>query len=269
MTSQLITVKPSVENCDPLARYQTSTPGEFAFQELPILYGGGRKWILEAKDSQALKYIALAHQKLTEVDVFALNTSLIIWLNDYNKGIEIAYPIIDAHAVTKQKQGKLQLYLQVRNVGVFENIPDQFQETYGSSFTELILTPLYSKEDRHYNDTIERLFTFADFGINRGDTMVVNTFNAIRKCSAFHYVESDVDDDNVMGSDPNYYEDGYDNSGNADDIGNYTVQDEMSFKAGIDVKVFSEVRGKTRSREELSFEESSQERNESPKRVKC
>ena len=83
--SKLVTAKPTVENCDPVTRYQRSTPiTDYNLEEIPVLYGGGRKWEMSLEPttqtgSNPRKYIVLSHQKRVEVDLFALSCSFVIW----------------------------------------------------------------------------------------------------------------------------------------------------------------------------------------------
>lgn len=64
------------------------------------------------------------------------------------------------------------------------------------SSVELILRPKYANYDRHYNEQPEDLFTFKEFGLNRGDTMVKNCYAAIETCMEF-YSDDDSDKENI------------------------------------------------------------------------
>jgi hypothetical protein len=227
----------------------------------PVLYGGGRKWRLETIvqneygfKSNPLKYIVLAHQKLVEVDLFALSTSFIIWLNDYAKGIELEYSCIGAHSIRKNTSGTLELSLKVRNNGIFYN-NDDFGG-FKPEFIEFICTPLFGESDRYYNDEVENLFTYENFGMNKGDKMVINTFNAIGKCAAFHLYDDDMEysGDIQLGSHINAFAEGYVNDGNADDMDhNEGMMDEEEYGAGIYMNIAGDVkRGVVRGRDDHS-----------------
>jgi hypothetical protein len=251
----VLTLQPSVENCDPVAVHQRSTPGDFSMQENPVLYGGGRKWIMECSDAECL--FGLVRKNILQVDLFVLNFVFVVWFNDYDYGMQVPYPCISQHSVMKSKEGKLQLYLKIR-------LPEDLT-------VEFVFMPMYGEDERCTNDTIERLFTHEFFGVNKDDKMVYNTFAAIAKCSMFHCsddIESFDDDIESLDQGSNLIDDNtYDNSGNADDMDmNYQLDTIGDACLGVDIyEGYS--RGTTRNREELG---SSQENSRySTKRIRC
>lgn len=256
--SRLITIKPTLENCCSIKQHLESTPIDgFNLQEIiPILYGGGRKWKLNSifdanfgYVSNPLKYIVLAHQNEIEVDLFVLNSTLIIWLNDYSKGIELDYALIDSILVKKDfNNDKLYLILKVKNNGIFYNNDDT---DLRPELIEFKIIPMFGEFERYYNDEIENLFTYENFGNNKGDKMVINTFNSILSCSAIKFNE--IDNETGYNLNDNYYN----NEGNADDID----FNEMNYdlEAGINVNIMNNEmkRGVIRSRDDQYSESNS------------
>lgn len=269
---KIIAIQPSIENCDPIKKYQKSTPVQYALQEIPILYGGGRKWIMSCPNPELLSSIAeqqiIPQDNELLVDLFVLNTSLIIWFNDLSKGLEISYLDIPAHALRKNQSNQLELYIQI-------NVSHQ------DELLELSFSPKYWENDRYFNKEIEKLFTYEYFGLNKGTKMIFNTFNSIGKCSCFHSNDDENQDDydeaDIISTDNNdeeiledFYENGLDNSGNADDMNDVNRDCEtgaINWNSGISVKIYDDEKNKTRSREELGI--LSQETNEPNKRLRC
>ena len=116
----LFKVKPSIENVDPFKKYQLSTPSTFSLQENPILYGGGRGWVLTIEDVDNSYFSSLRNHlgkdlnQGLSVDVFVLNTSFIMWFTSYGFGMEFMYPNIILHALQKNPENELMLYLHLK-----------------------------------------------------------------------------------------------------------------------------------------------------------
>lgn len=260
---KIIYIRPTIENCDPIKKYQISTPVQYSLQENPILYGGGRKWLISCSSPDFISSITGQDSSDLLVDLFAFNTSFIIWFNGLEKGLEISYLDIPAHAVRKNQLGQLELYIQMN----YSNSGDQ-----SPCLIEFSFTPKYWENDRYFNQEIEKLFTYEFFGLNKGSKMIFNTFNAIGKCSCFHNNNSDDYDDERSMDDADevideFYEMGLDNSGNADDMTD-TNEGEIKWNSGVNVKIYNdEEKFKTRSLEELGIVSS--EAHESNKRIRC
>lgn len=168
--------------------------------ELPIIHGGGRDFLLaELKPEQS----NIAEVLLTEL--FILNTCVILWFNDWERSLQIPYQNIMYHAIRKAEGGKcsiteghaLELILTVERDPIIDQLfplnsrfSPSAQEQLSSQDTmasvELILKPKYANYDRHYNHEPDDLFTFKEFGLNRGDSMVRNCHKAIATCMDFH-----------------------------------------------------------------------------------
>lgn len=250
MGPSLLSLEPSIENCDPLALHQMSTPGEFSLQENPVLYGGGRKWIMECSDLPVLYSLVRTDSK--EVDLYALNSCFVIWFSDCDYGLQVPYQLMTQHSVIKPGS-KLQLYMKVC-----------FSE---ASTLEFSFTPKFGEDDRYYNQSIEKLFTYEYFGLNTGDKMVYSTFGAIAKCLSLHihddfttvvYDEMDYDSQD---SEVDWEDNTYDNSGNADDMDcNYQFYTNVG-DACVGVDINDGYRGMRRGREETDLQ--------NKKRIRC
>ncbi|CUS20229.1 LAQU0S01e01926g1_1 [Lachancea quebecensis] len=208
---QLESTKPTVENVTPYSSYQQTQPRLKGFSlyqqnELPVLYGGGREFLLSlipGSDEPA------DMNQAEVVDFFILNTCMVIWINTLDRGLRIPYQKVVYHGVhpiespTASVEGHtLEIVLTVqRDVTLNQLFPtgapthsaDPLCE-FTMSTVELILRPKYADFDRHYNDQMENLFTFKEFGLNRGDTLVVNCSKAIATCMDFFYVEESDDE---------------------------------------------------------------------------
>lgn len=245
LACQVAYTKPTIENVIPYNRYKRTQPLvngipmiNIPSNDLPILFGGGRDFLLgllETKNEQTIE----------NVQLFILNNGIILWFNQWNKGLEIPYDSVIYHGSIRVDQDEghsLEMILTLeRDITLNELFPIQqkllpppqpneehllLQHTMSS--IEFTLRPIYSIYDRHYNQEIETLFTFEDFGVNRGDDMVNNCNEAIATClEQFNNEEeqNDYDDDEDDEDETNTYYtsindtlDQLDNSGLADDL---------------------------------------------------
>lgn len=197
-----ITVKPTMENVTTYAQYQMTQPRlkSISLQEqndLPILYGGGRSFLIRLLENSHSNIIE-------EADIFILNSYIIIWFNRLDQGLEILYTNVIYHAIRKMdptqcKDGQsLELILCIKSNYI---ISEMFlsNASYSSNVfipsVELVLRPKYANFHRHYNNEMDNLFTFKDFGLNRGDTMLVNCNNSIATCMEFFIYEDSSESD--------------------------------------------------------------------------
>ncbi|KAH3675160.1 hypothetical protein WICMUC_002816 [Wickerhamomyces mucosus] len=257
----LISTKPTFENCDPFTKYQKYTPNEYSFQELPILFGGGRKWILKTGDPHCFQQLPLNYHKDFEIDLFVLNIGLIIWFNEIESGVQIPYSCIISNSVRMNEMEEMELFLQVTKPGSLLSFDGCINTIDELSTVEVSFIPMFGISQRYYNDQIERLFTYEYFGLNKGEKMIMNSFNAISKCTnlyAFSDDENDqyslsdnedmddqdmnIDNQNFMMMD--FQTERYNNSGNADDINlaEYQMQKErikVNIPGGIEVDIYN------------------------------
>lgn len=168
--------RPSIENVDPYQKYQRSTPSAFSLQENPILYGGGRRWKLLLN-----RPFLLPNGTNFNVDVFTLNTSIIIWFLDENVGLEIPYQAVVLHALEKSATNQSVLYVQ------FSGQLQQEEELLEGHFTP---------DASYVGSEHEDLFLPEYFGANYlRSTLAESTFSALSKCSAFH-CDPETDEEN-------------------------------------------------------------------------
>ncbi|AGO12438.1 AaceriAER086Cp [[Ashbya] aceris (nom. inval.)] len=189
---QFVTTKPTVENVTPLAQFQLTQPrlkgvGLQQLNELPILYGGGRNFLFGLfTDSEA---------QLQDTDLFVLDSCILLWPADGHRGLRIPYDAVIYHAV--RRADVLELVLAVERDPTLDSLfpPTSTAQPFALSTLELRLRPRYGTYDRHYSGLVEQLFTFRDFGLNRGDSMVTNCNTAIATCMEFHHRAAAADDD--------------------------------------------------------------------------
>ena len=259
----ILSFEPSIENCDPVALQRASTPGDFSLQENPVLYGGGRKWWLKSSQMQLLsRVIPPVGEDKVEVDIYVLSCALVIWFRAGDCGLQVPYGCVLEHLVTQDESKQLQLSMKIR--------------CDDSNYMELSLIPMFGETDRYYNSSVEKLFTYANFGLNKGDKMVYNTFGAIAKCSTLHIEEDDMAGNDVYSEGHYLFDsmeqgselsenDGYNNTGTADDM-DVNYQLDNFGEACVDVDIYDGTRGVTRTRDECN---SSQEIATPQKRVRC
>ncbi|KAL3229555.1 Protein LOT5 [Nakaseomyces bracarensis] len=185
--STIASIKPTLENVIPWKQYQLHQPRALVNNDLYddkdgklILYGGGREFMLRDLDKD----------EALETELYILEGRIIIWIKreDVNRGVEIPNESILYHGVrldyTSGREGhQLELILSLARDPVLDELlsyppssdgPTDETSAYTMSSLEIILKPKYSIYDRYYNEAIETLFTFENFGLNRGDDLVDN-----------------------------------------------------------------------------------------------
>lgn len=209
---QLIWVKPTIENVIPFNQYKRTQP-DFNIGEhnneitQNLLLGGGRELILSllnVQDNNSNQNGIYGQNNdiinnnnnsnsLDPAELFILNNCIILWFNVLGHGLQIPYSSVLYHAcreVNYRNEGHtLEILLTLERDPTLNEFFPQLQPSMGGKnyefdeFTmksvELVLTPKYSMYDRYYNTGIENLFTFTNFGINRGDDMVNNCNDAL------------------------------------------------------------------------------------------
>ncbi|AAS52770.2 AER086Cp [Eremothecium gossypii ATCC 10895] len=189
---QFVTTKPTVENVTPFAQFQLTQPRlkGVSLQQLsalPILYGGGRNFLFgRFTDSEP---------QLQDTDLFVLDSCILLWPAHALRGLRIPYDAVIYHAV--RRADVLELVLAVERDATLDSLfpPAPGPQPFALSTLELRLRPRYATYDRHYSGAVEQLFTFRDFGLNRGDAMVANCNTAIATCMEFHHRAAAADDD--------------------------------------------------------------------------
>lgn len=190
---QIITECPNKENTISLDTFRKQYPARFSSidEDKFVLHGGGHSLRLLIIESPQLHTVRLDPQLqgLPQhlVLVYALNTSLIIWVPDGNYGIDLPYQFIALQAL-KEVSGKTALYLQVVS-------------------NEIMAAELH--EPTEYTTTVEILIEQPDMAImgfrgNEADLYlrsILNshtrgigaTYQALCRCSALHF---DTDSEN-------------------------------------------------------------------------
>ncbi|SCU77609.1 LAMI_0A01728g1_1 [Lachancea mirantina] len=215
---QFTAVQPTIENVIPYTQYQQTQPrlkGYYTFEqsELPVLYGGGRQFLL-GRLADLGEVSSVSNMEL--VDLFVLGAHMVIWIRALDRGLQIPYQRIVYHGVRnipdpeQQNAGHaLEILLNVEKDDTLAQLfpgPDHAAAgndpltalEYTMSTVELVLRPRYADFERHYNEEVESLFNFKDFGLNRGDTLVRNCNSAIATCMEFYSMEDDSDDEQTQ-----------------------------------------------------------------------
>ncbi|CCE92332.1 Lot5p TDEL_0E00890 [Torulaspora delbrueckii] len=196
---QLVYVKPTVENTIAYNRFKRTQPLingvpmiNVPSNDLLVLFGGGRDIELRTlQDPQTI---------IASIDLFVLNNAILLWFDNQNCGIAVPYDSIIYHGSLKSSQEReghqLALILTLERDPLLDKliVSPQSQECTAPSL-ELTLRPAYSLYDRHYNAEIDMLFSFEDFGVNRGDELINNCNQAIATCLEIYNAEPDNEED--------------------------------------------------------------------------
>ncbi|SCU90139.1 LAME_0E07228g1_1 [Lachancea meyersii CBS 8951] len=202
---QLERTKPTVENVTPISLYQQTQPrmkGVALDQqnELPILYGGGRELLVGLIPPPGEP---LERSCVEVADFFVLSTCMVVWINSQEIGLQIPYQNVVYHGTRLIEDESLhtgasvEIVLTIQRDATLDQLfpPGEGMAALGPEYpmstVELVLRPQYGEFDRVYNDELEMLFTFGEFGLNRGDRMVSNCNAAITRCMDLYYVEDD------------------------------------------------------------------------------
>lgn len=202
---QLVHVKPTVENTIAYNRFKRTQPLingvpmiNVASNDSLVLFGGGRDLELRTLQDPATL--------LASVDLFVLNNVILLWFDHLHCGIAIPYDILFYHGSLRsaqQREGhQLALLLTLERDPLLDSLlPSEQQQPQPQQpqlpplrectapSLELTLRPAYSLYDRHYNPEIDTLFSFEDFGVNRGDELVNNCNQAIAACLEIYNAE--------------------------------------------------------------------------------
>lgn len=201
---QIATMKPTIENVVPFTTYRKTQPRQLNDpytmifpEDQAILFGGGRDFILSLLTSGGDN-----SQTLESVDLFVLNNCIILWFDILGHGLQIPYTSIlyhaiksnhngqDIHATYRQDGHSLALIITLERDPILNQFFIHEQECPGDSnfidSVELVLYPKYSMYERHYNTSVETLFTFNNFGLNRGDDLVNNCHEALAMGMELH-----------------------------------------------------------------------------------
>ncbi|QLG71631.1 hypothetical protein HG535_0B06770 [Zygotorulaspora mrakii] len=210
-------VKPTVENVIPYNRYKRTQPeiNGVRMMDVPtsdqlLLLAGGRDLNLSLLQDEQ-------HRTVQDVELFILNIGFMLWFGHLDSGLEIPYESIIYHGSIKADETvghQLALLITLETDPV---LADFFQlapaapvapiakmnaranAAAAMQTVEITLRPKYSLYDRHYNAEIESLFTFQDFGVNRGDEMVDNCHRELAAC--LEAVCHDAEDGDVESDD--------------------------------------------------------------------
>lgn len=242
---KLIHQSPNFENTIGFKQYQASSPEKFSLHDDDkfVLYAGGSHFQIQYLENPNLtitvhdSILPMFHHP---VDVFVLNSLLILWCEATNYGIEFPYQSILLHALQLPNT----LYLQISSSQLFTAkfiTPSEFVPT-----VELTLSPTQHPQTNQLLKTVPN--------------SLEAIYHAMSKCSAFHAEEPEQDIDTSFTSDNDVEvpqdwirEIGINNQGNADDLDDQTDSEDetQETEAGMNVDVgYGPVAGVTRKRDE-------------------
>lgn len=244
---QITTVKPTVENVISITQYKKTQPrtlwginetvdhNQLLHMDQSILYGGGRDLILGLVNNQE-------QQNLENVALFILNSCIILWFDILGHGLQIPYTSVLYHGIrnngsrleghslecilTLERDEILNQFFPNNATAVAQNDPNVIDTV------ELYIYPKYGANERHYNNEIEELFTFSNFGMNRGDDMITNCNEALKIGMELHLDDfrhdsttndNDINANFVSMNDFIHQTNAFYNNGHADDLDNDSV----------------------------------------------
>ncbi|EDO18702.1 hypothetical protein Kpol_1055p59 [Vanderwaltozyma polyspora DSM 70294] len=271
-------IKPSIENVIPYNEYKKTQPRILGVpqviqgtndDDMIVLYGGGRDFILSLLDNEINSNKENGINSIN-VELFILNKCILMWFKDLGRGIEISYNSVIYHGSNRiqgedSRDGhRYELVVTVERDLILNELFPVYGEEHSDALSkfslrsvEFKLRPRYSTYDRYYNVEIETLFTFHNFGVNRGDEMVKNCNDAIALCLEMNenqFISSEEEDldvetsaydneQNTMNQDSNSavytgineVYNTYQNSGYGDDLdGNNMIMDNKFMKNGVE-----------------------------------
>lgn len=253
---KIIHEQPNVENTIPLSVYQTSFPERFSLEDDDkfVIYSGARSVSLRILNNDPTVDVDVCSQlqnvDYSNISLFVLNTAFIIWFTGNGFGLEIPYQNIVLHAVQEATATtSTSLYLQLTSS---EYITAQF------------------KEESEYVPSIEVQINLTDDNTNANvnpllnDSSIQSIYEALSKCSAFHYDSEDEEEPELSGESqpaldiPSSWlnqEHILRNSGDADDLElDENSQDHENYIAGMSVNIgFAPIAGSVRKRDEEEF----------------
>ncbi|SCU97464.1 LAFA_0G11562g1_1 [Lachancea sp. 'fantastica'] len=210
LTCQLERTKPTVENVTPLALHQQTQPRIKGValdrqNELPILYGGGRELLVGLIPPPGEPLLL---GRVEVADFFVLSTCMVVWINAQEIGLQIPYQKVVYHGtrlIEDQRPNaagsSMEIVLTVQRDATLDQLfprsvdSTEWSAEYPLETVELVLRPQYGEFERVYNEEREALFTFREFGLNRGDRMVSNCNAAISRCMDLFCTDEDQGDD--------------------------------------------------------------------------
>lgn len=259
---QIINDIPNIENTIPISTYQASSPEKFSLEDDDkfVLYAGGENYKLQVSNDMNNIKVSQEIKSITDfgVSIFVLNTNFIIWCDDINKGIMFPYQSIILHALKKDS-----LYLQIVSNKLFENTNES------SEFTSSVEIEI------HFHDS-QKLKGFPSIPND-----IHSIYEAMNKCSSFHFDEEDMDDEEQQQQQQQQLDmpldgafQGFDsieqqqaieipsnwvsndialasNQGDADDLEASDENQERELEAGMNVDIgYGQIAGSIRKREE-------------------
>lgn len=246
---KIIHEQPNVENTIPLTVYQTSFPARFSLEDDDkfVIYDGARSVAMRILNNDPAVSVAICPElqnlDYSNVSLFVLNTAFIIWFTGHDLGLEIPYQSIVLHAIQEAGNGPT-LYLQFASS---DYILAQFKQESEFIASIEVQINLVNHSQANSNPLL-------------ADTTIQSIYEALSKCSAFHYDSDDEEEpaesqpaldipsswlnqDHILR-----------NSGDADDLEDANEEDEGNYVAGMSVNIgFAPIAGSIRKREEEDF----------------
>lgn len=277
--SQICTEQPNKSNVIPYKIFESTQPRQSGMNNLmssnqPVLLAGGRNLYLRSVNIT----------QVVQVELYILHQCILLWLPSLGQGIQIPYQNVIYHGIRRLNDApeghRLELLLTIEMDQLLEElffsksengtgIPNSSISSNNTLQTiELIFKPKYSLYERVYNEGEEEsLFTFVNFGVNRGDEQIENINQGLIRCLELQ-MNSRIDDSENeqeynemetmsnamfvgMGETLRNYDGLYPNDGNADDLNGdmYTSENNLSAGMAVEFANYSSSLGKRSQRD--------------------
>lgn len=153
-TVRLIRECPSIENTIPYAVYQSSSPKlNFLEEDKLVIYSGGSNYMLSAETN-------IPDLDASSVSLFILNTSVVIWFNNNNIGLDITYPSIIFHGLNNGS-----IYINIEDNNLIGNYITITSNTASNNWSN----PLFNDLSDSLKDVYNAISYVADMYVNDDD----------------------------------------------------------------------------------------------------
>lgn len=186
--SRIIHEQPNIENTIPASLYQAVSPERFSLEDDDkfVIYGGGNSYAIQVLQNDPSQELVVCPElelvDYSNVSLFVLNTSLIVWFNSADLGLELPYQSIILHALHTLSDDTF-LYLQILSNECITSIPLGTTEFVPSIEIRIV------KNDKPGNPLNDNPLL-----VHNSNSSIETVYEAMSKCSAFHF-DSDSEDE--------------------------------------------------------------------------
>ncbi|ODV94436.1 hypothetical protein PACTADRAFT_4378 [Pachysolen tannophilus NRRL Y-2460] len=193
-SSRLVLSRPSISNTEVISGNENLSSVEFSVGEHSILYAGHDGIMIKDDHQRNFRKLISTfiseskEEDFSDAELYVLNTSFIIWLNELAKGIEFPYQNLILHALQKDDVGKTWLYLQISSD---TNLDDNEEGDLGNTI-ELSLA--ICGEEKTRERTSNPLLEQVNSNYRDNNKVLENIYESLTTCTSFH-LDPDSEDE--------------------------------------------------------------------------